>query len=130
MWGGLAAVLNFLPYIGPLTMVSVLALFSLGTTDSVFAALAPPAAFLALHAVEANIVTPSILGARFTMNPVLILFSISYFSWIWGITGALLSVPILITLTALFEHIGTPNRIGFIFGEPLFARADSDTADP
>lgn len=121
MWGGLAAVLNFLPYIGPLTMVAVLALFSLGTTDNLLVGLVPPAAFLALHTIEANVVTPSILGARFTMNPVLILFSISYFSWIWGITGALLSIPILITLTALFEHIGTPNFVGFIFGEPLFA---------
>ena len=127
MWGGLAAVLNFLPYIGPLAMVSVLALFSLGTTDNILVALVPPTAFLALHAMEANVVTPSILGARFTMNPVLILFSISYFSWIWGITGALLSIPILITLTALFEHIGTPNLVGFVFGEPLFAASEVPT---
>jgi predicted PurR-regulated permease PerM len=54
------------------------------------------------------------------MNPVLILFSISYFSWIWGVAGALLSIPILITLKALFDHIGTPNLVGFLFGEPLF----------
>lgn len=126
MWGGLAAVLNFLPYVGPLTMISVLALFSLGTNDGLLAGLAPPAAFLALHAIEANIVTPAILGARFTMNPVLILFSITYFSWIWGIAGALLSVPILITLTALLEHIGKPNLVGFMFGEPLFAPSLED----
>ena len=55
------------------------------------------------------------------MNPVLILFSISYFSWTWGVAGALLSIPILLTLKALFEHIGTPNLVGFVFGEPLFA---------
>jgi hypothetical protein len=51
---------------------------------------------------------------------VLILFSFSYFTWVWGVLGALLSVPILITLTATFEHLGKPNLIGFIFGEPLF----------
>ena len=127
MWGGLAAVLNFLPYIGPLVMVSVLALFGVGTNDGFIAGLVPAAAFLALHTIEANVVTPSILGARFTMNPVLILFSISYFSWIWGITGALLSIPILITLTALLEHIGTPNLVGFMFGEPLFAQPEADS---
>jgi predicted PurR-regulated permease PerM len=55
------------------------------------------------------------------MNPVLILLALSYFSWIWGVTGALLSVPILLTLTALVDHLGKPNLIGFIFGEPLFA---------
>jgi len=60
------------------------------------------------------------LGARFTMNPVLILIALSYFSWIWGVFGALLSVPILLTLTAFFDHVGRPNLIGFVFGEPLF----------
>jgi predicted PurR-regulated permease PerM len=60
------------------------------------------------------------LGARFTMNPVMILIALSYFSWIWGVFGALLSVPILLTLTAFFDHVGKPNLIGFVFGEPLF----------
>ncbi len=64
--------------------------------------------------------TPAILGARFTMNPVLILIALSYFSWIWGVFGALLSVPILLTLTAFFDHVGRPNLVGFVFGEPLF----------
>ncbi len=121
MWGGLAFVLNFLPYIGPLMMIAVLTLFGLGTSGNLLAGLAAPAAYLGLHAVEANFITPAILGRRFTLNPVLILLSISYFSWIWGVIGALLSVPILLTLTALFEHLGKPNLIGFLFGEPLFA---------
>jgi predicted PurR-regulated permease PerM len=126
MWGGLAAMLNFLPYVGPLVMASLLALFGLGTQDNLILGLIPPLAFLGLHAVESNVVTPSILGRRFTMNPVLILFSISYFSWIWGVAGALLSIPILITLKALFEHIGAPNLVGFIFGEPLFDLPELD----
>ena len=120
MWGGLAMVLNFLPYLGPLAMMTLLAVVGLGTADSVVAGLLPMLLFLALHAVEANVVTPSVLGARFTVNPVLILLAISYFSWIWGVIGALLSVPILLTLTALFEHLGRPNLVGFMFGEPLF----------
>jgi len=120
MWGGLAALLNFLPYIGPLAMVALLTLFGLGTADAPVVGLIPAAAYLGLHTVESNLVTPSILGARFTMNPVLILLALSYFSWIWGVTGALLSVPILLTLTALIDHLGRPNLVGFIFGEPLF----------
>lgn len=121
MWGGLAAILNFLPYIGPTIMVSLLALFGIATTETVFLGLIPAAAYLGLHTVEANVVTPSILGARFTMNPVMILIALSYFTWIWGVFGALLSVPILLMLTALFDHVGRPNMVGFIFGEPLFA---------
>ena len=121
MWGGLAALLNFLPYIGPTIMVGLLALFGIGTMETVLIGLIPAAAYLGLHTVEANVVTPSILGARFTMNPVMILIALMYFSWIWGMVGALLSVPILLMLTALFDHIGRPNLVGFVFGEPLFA---------
>ena len=124
MWGGLAAVLNFLPYVGPLLMMAALTLFGLGTQDNFIVGIVPTLAFLGLHAIELNVVTPAILGARFTMNPVLILFSISYFSWTWGVAGALLSIPILLTLKALFEHVGTPNLVGFVFGEPLFAIPD------
>ena len=120
MWGGLAAILNFLPYIGPTVMVGLLALFGIGTADTVLLGLVPALAYLGLHTIEANVVTPSILGARFTMNPVLILIALSYFTWIWGAFGALLSVPILLMLTALFDHVGRPNLVGFIFGEPLF----------
>ncbi len=120
MWGGLAALLNFLPYVGPLAMVASLTLYGLGTADAPLVGLIPAAAYLILHGVESNLVTPAILGARFTMNPVLILLALSYFSWIWGVTGALLSVPLLLTVTALVDHLGRPNLIGFVFGEPLF----------
>ena len=120
MWGGLAFVLNFLPYMGPLTMVGLLALVGLGTASTVPVGLIPALSFLALHAVEANLVTPTILGARFTLNPVSILISFSFFTWVWGVLGALLSVPILLTLSALVDHLGRPNLVGFLFGESLF----------
>ena len=129
MWGGLAALLNFLPYVGPLAMIALLTLFGLGTANTPLVGLIPAAAYLGLHTVESNLVTPAILGARFTMNPVLILFALSYFSWIWGMTGALLSVPLLLTITALVDHLGRPNIVGFIFGEPLFATNVLDLGD-
>lgn len=133
MWGGLAFVLNFLPYIGPLVMMGLLGLVGLGTSSSVAVGLVPMLAYIGLHATESNAVTPSILGARFTLNPVAILLSISYFSWIWGVLGALLSVPILLTVSALLEHIGRPNLVGFLFGEALFQPgrlAGMDEDDP
>lgn len=121
MWGGLAMIMNFIPYIGPMIMVGLTALFGIGTADTVVLGLLPAAAYLGLHTVEANVITPAVLGARFTMNPVMILIALSYFTWIWGVLGALLSVPILLILTALFDHLGRPNLVGFIFGEPLFS---------
>jgi len=120
MWGGLAMILNFIPYIGPMFMTALLALFGLGTAETVWLGMIPALAYLGLNAIEGNVITPSILGARFTMSPVMILITLSYFTWIWGVPGALLSVPILLTLTALFDHIGRPNLVGFVFGEPLF----------
>ena len=126
MWGGLAALLNFLPYVGPLIMTGILLLVGMGTAETIFLGLVPAGAYLALHAVEANVVTPAILGKRFTVNPVLILIAISYFTWIWGVLGALLSVPILITLIAIFQHLGHPNIVGFLFGEPLFVQPDEE----
>ena len=136
MWGGLAFVLNFVPYMGPLTMVGLLSLVGLGTANTVAIGLVPALCFLALHALEANVVTPSILGVRFTLNPVSILLSFSFFTWVWGVLGALLSVPILLTFSALVDHLGRPNLVGFLFGEPLFEPGrlrdpgDIVTADP
>jgi predicted PurR-regulated permease PerM len=130
MWGGLAALLNFLPYVGPMAMIALLALFGLGTADSIGLGLVPALSFLGLHAVESNAITPAILGARFTMNPVMILLALSYFTWIWGFAGALLSVPILLTLNAMIDHLGRPNLVGFLFGEPLFTASPIDPHHP
>jgi predicted PurR-regulated permease PerM len=127
MWGVLAALLNFLPYLGPLAMMLVLALVGLATHNTLLAGLLPVLLYLGLHTVEANLVTPALLGRRFTLNPVLILFSISYFYWIWGVIGALLAMPLLLILTALFHHIGRPNLLGFLFGEPLFPAEEEPT---
>lgn len=130
MWGGLAALLNFLPYVGPLAMIALLALFGLGNAAEPLSGLVPAAAYALLHAIESNVVTPAILGARFTTNPVLILLSLSYFTWVWGFAGALLSVPILLTLTALVDHVGRPNLMGFLFGEPLLTKPPQAAPPP
>lgn len=124
MWGGLAALLNFIPYLGPMVMLSLLTLVGLGTSDSIWQGLAPALSYLALHLVEANVVTPSVLGNRLQVSPIAILVSISYFSWVWGVVGAVLSVPLLIIVSVLLDHLGRPNIIGFALGEPLFDQSD------
>ena len=121
-WGRLAALLNFLPYIGPMIMVALLLAFGLATAGNLFTALIPVIAYIALHVVEANLVTPGIMGRRFAVNPLAVLIAISYFGWIWGVLGAFLAVPLMVMLKALLEHLGTPNFIGFLLGEPLRVR--------
>tara|TARA_R110000850_G_scaffold3804_2_gene17660 strand:- start:305 stop:1465 length:1161 start_codon:yes stop_codon:yes gene_type:complete len=120
MWGGIAAILNFIPYLGPMLMAVLLFGFGAASTGDLGGGLAPMAAYIGLQVIEANLVTPSILGRRFSMNPVVILLAISYFTWIWGLAGALIAVPLLITGKALVEQLGSPNIIGFMLGEPLF----------
>ncbi|MDP9056050.1 MAG: AI-2E family transporter [Pseudomonadota bacterium] len=120
MWGGLAAVLNYLPYFGPAIMAALMAAVSLGTSPNLLTGALAPALYLAIHAVETNVVTPSLLGRRFAVSPVAILVSISFFTWVWGAIGAVLATPLLIMMLALGEHLGRPNLIGFLFGEELF----------
>jgi predicted PurR-regulated permease PerM len=117
MWGGLVAVLNYIPYLGPIAAALLLAFGGLMTFTDPWAALLPPAIFIGLHLVEANVLTPLIVGRKLTINPLLILVSLSFWAWVWGTTGALLAVPLLIIFKTIFSAAGTPDIAGFLFEE-------------
>jgi len=105
MWGMLVAVLNFVPYFGPVTGVIVLGTVGLLTFDTFWQGLLPPAWYLLLHLLEANLVTPVLLGRRFTLNPVVIFVSLIFWTWLWGVPGALLSVPILVSIKVVCDRV-------------------------
>jgi predicted PurR-regulated permease PerM len=115
MWGGIVAVLNYIPYLGPIASALLLFFGGLMTFPDAWSALLPPAIFIGLHLVEANFVTPMIVGKRLTINPLAILISLSFWSWVWGTTGALLAVPLLIIVKTVFSAAGTPDIAGFLF---------------
>jgi len=117
MWGGIVAVLNFIPYLGPIASALLLALGGLKTFTDPWYALLPALAFIAIHLVEANIVTPTVVGRRLTINPLMILLALSFWAWVWGTTGALLAVPLLIILRTVFDAAGKPDVAGFLFEE-------------
>ena len=112
MWGGIVALCNFVPYVGPVIAALLLALGGLMTFDSIALALLPALVQISFHTVEANLVTPMILGRRLTLNPMLILISLSFWGWIWGAPGAFLAVPILLVIqtiwSTLSERDGAP----------------------
>jgi predicted PurR-regulated permease PerM len=81
----------------------------------VWGALLPPAAFVAFNLVEANIFTQLVVGHRLTISPLSILNSLSFWAWVWGTTGALLAVPLLIIIKTVFSAAGTPDIAGFLF---------------
>lgn len=105
MWGMLVAVLNFVPYFGPVTGVILLAAVGLLAFDTLWEGLLPPAWYLLLHLLEANLITPVLLGRRFTLNPVIIFVSLIFWMWLWGVPGALLSVPILVSIKVVCDRV-------------------------
>ena len=116
MWGILAAVLNFVPYFGSVVGVAVLAAVGLLTFDSPWRGLLPALWFMALHLLEANLVTPILLGRRFTLNPVAIFVSLIFWIWLWGVPGALLSVPILVSFKVICDRIPSMAHLGEMIG--------------
>jgi predicted PurR-regulated permease PerM len=115
MWGGIVALLNFVPYFGPMLAAVLLALGGLMVFDDVYVALMPAALQVGFHLVEANVITPLLLGRRLTMNPLLILVSLTFWGWVWGTPGALLGVPLLIIIQTVVSAAGTPDIAGFLF---------------
>lgn len=115
MWGGIVALLNFVPYFGPMLAAVLLALGGLMVFDDVWKALLPAALQVGFHLVEANAITPMVLGRRLTMNPLLILVSLTFWGWVWGTIGALLGVPLLIIIQTVVAAAGTPDIAGFLF---------------
>ncbi len=115
MWGGIAALLNYVPYFGPIAAAMLLAVGGLMTFSDIWIALLPAAIMIGCHLLEANAITPLIVGHRLTINPVLILISISFWSWVWGTPGAVLAVPLLIILQTVIGAAGKPDIAGFLF---------------
>jgi predicted PurR-regulated permease PerM len=115
MWGGIVAVANYIPYLGPIVCALLLFLGGLMTYPDVWGALLPPAAFIGFHLIEANFFTPMVVGHRLTISPLSILVSLSFWAWVWGTTGALLAVPLLIIIKTIFSAAGTPDIAGFLF---------------
>ena len=126
MWGGIVAVLNYIPYLGPIAAALLLALGGLMTFVDPWAALLPPAIFISLHLIEANALTPMIVGKRLTINPLLILVSLSFWAWVWGTVSALLALPLLIIFKTVFAAAGTPDIAGFLFEDGTLTHVGED----
>jgi len=126
MWGGIAALLNYIPYLGPIAAALLLALGGLMSFEDPWFALLPALSFIAIHLVEANLVTPALVGRRLTINPLMILLSLSFWAWVWGTTGALLAVPLLIIARTVMDAAGRPDVAGFLFEEGTLIQDDRD----
>ncbi|WDR03877.1 AI-2E family transporter [Devosia algicola] len=104
LWGAMAGVLNYIPYVGQGIMVIVLLAVGLGTQTGLGPILLPTACYIGINFVEGQIVTPHFIGRTMTLNPFMIFLSISFWLWTWGPVGGLIAVPSLLIVTSILDH--------------------------
>ncbi len=105
MWGAMVTLLNFIPYLGALTGIICMTLGAVLSFDSMSYALLFPLTYFVIATLEGNFITPFVMGRSLTLNPVLVLLSLTFWGWMWGITGIILAVPILAAFKIFCSHI-------------------------
>lgn len=116
LWGVVAGLLNYVPYLGALVTLSVITVVSLLTFEDLGRAAVAPLIYFAINFTEGSFVTPTVVGRRLTLNPVVVFLGLVFWGWLWGIPGALLAVPLLATFKILCDHIEPLAPIGEFLG--------------
>lgn len=129
LWGTTAALLNFLPYIGALMNIVLVAVISLTTFDALSYALLAPAFVLLCNVVEGQFVTPMVVGRRLEINSVAIFIAIAFWSWMWGFVGALMAVPLLVIVKVFCDHFDGLAHVGnFLAAQQSTTEEDGEEA--
>jgi predicted PurR-regulated permease PerM len=105
LWGAMAGLLNFIIYIGPALMALILFGVGLATFDSLGGTILPMAVYLVINGIEAQFVTPMVIGRRMTLNPFLVFLAVAFWLWIWGPIGGFIAIPALLILFAIARNI-------------------------
>lgn len=105
LWGAMAAVLNYIPYVGQGVMAVVLLAVGLGTQTGLENILLPLGCYVTINFIEGQIVTPHFIGRTMTLNPFIIFLSITFWLWAWGAVGGLVAVPTLLIATSVLSHM-------------------------
>ena len=116
LWGATAFLLNYVPILGPLFGTVVFLLVGMLTFESLWWALLPPTLYFGIHLVEGETLTPMLLARRFTLNPVLVILSLVFWFWMWGVPGAILAVPMLAIAKIIFDRVRPLKALGHVLG--------------
>ncbi|MGD9914586.1 MAG: AI-2E family transporter [Rhizobiaceae bacterium] len=116
VWGVAAALLNFLPYIGPILTIALVGIISIVTFPSLSYALLAPGYVVVCAVIEGQFVTPPIVGRRLEINYVAIFIAIAFWSWLWGFAGALMAVPILVVIKVFCDNFESLRHVGNFLG--------------
>lgn len=112
LWGATAFLLNYIPILGPLFGTGIFLLAGMLSFDSLWWALLPPILYFGIHLVEGEAITPMLLARRFTLNPVLVILSLVFWFWMWGVPGAILAVPMLAILKIVCDRLRPLKALG------------------
>lgn len=105
LWGCMVGLLNFAPYVGPLISLCLLTVVGLVSYDDLWTAILPPAAYMVITIIEGQLLTPSIVGQRLKMSPIMVFVAVVFWTWIWGVGGALLAAPLLACMKIFYENL-------------------------
>jgi predicted PurR-regulated permease PerM len=129
LWGTVAFLLNYVPILGPTAGFLIFLVAGLVMIEPLWAAFLPAVLYLLIHLAEGETVTPMLLAARFTVNPVLVTIGVIFWYWMWGVVGAILSTPMLAIFKIICDRIETLQPIGhFIGGEPSLGPSNETAA--
>jgi len=117
VWGAIAFLFNFLPYIGSLAGVVLCAVVSLVTFSALSYVVLAPLAYLLATLIEGQFVTPVLLGRRLNLNAVAVFAAVVLWAWVWGVAGALMAVPLLVCLKSLCDHVPALSVLGTFLGD-------------
>ncbi len=116
LWGVMFGALTFIPYVGPLFGLGVIGAVALVSADDLVTAVMAPLAVSGLSAIEGQLVTPVVLGRSLALNPVVIFVDLMFWTWLWGVPGAILAVPVLMAFKIVCDHVEPLAPIGRLLG--------------
>jgi predicted PurR-regulated permease PerM len=118
LWGVMVATFNFIPYLGAATNLVILTVVAFLTFDDVSRVLTVTGVYLLIEIIEGQVVTPILTGRSLTLNPVMIFLAMLLWTWLWGVVGALIAVPLLMTLKIVCDHVESLQPVGeFLSGK-------------
>jgi predicted PurR-regulated permease PerM len=117
LWGVMAGLLHFIPFLGALVGISIVTLVAAITLDTVGAILLVPATYLGLNLLEEYVCVPLVIGRRLMLNPVVLFVWLIFWGWLWSVPGALMAVPLLAIVKIFCDHVKPLAAIAEFIGD-------------
>jgi predicted PurR-regulated permease PerM len=119
VWGVMAFLLNYIPFVGNLLTIGLVGAVAVVTYDTLWQAAMAPLALILLSGLESNVVTPLVVGRRLELNQVAQLITLAFWTWLWGVAGAILAVPFLVVVKAICDNVENLQTLAsFLSGDP------------